>query len=62
MGLVGMLTHSATLRLSHYKFEWDVNLEGKLRKGENDFTLRAYNPHHFGGMFQRPFLYRSIEP
>ena len=57
-----MLTHSATLRLSHYKFEWDVNREGKLRKGENDFTLRAYNPHHFGGMFQRPFLYRSIEP
>jgi hypothetical protein len=41
-----------------YKFEWDVDLSGKLRPGANTLTLRLYNPHHFGGIFRRPFLYR----
>jgi hypothetical protein len=41
-----------------YKFEWDVDLTGKLQAGANTLALRIYNPHHFGGMFRRPFLYR----
>lgn len=43
--------------LNDYKFEWDVDLTGKLKPGKNVFALRIYNPHHFGGMFRRPFLY-----
>lgn len=42
-----------------YKFEWDVDLAGKLQPGKNLITLRINNPHHFGGMFRRPFLYAS---
>lgn len=45
--------------LSDYKFEWDVDLSGKLRAGKNTVALRLHNPHHFGGMFRRPFLYRK---
>jgi hypothetical protein len=41
-----------------YKFEWDVDLSGRLKPGPNLIALRGYNPHHFGGMFRRPFLYR----
>lgn len=41
-----------------YKFEWDVDLTGKLQPGLNTLTLRINNPHHFGGIFRRPFLYR----
>jgi hypothetical protein len=41
-----------------YKFEWDVDLAGHLQPGTNTLTLRLRNPHHFGGMFRRPFLYR----
>lgn len=44
--------------LNDYRFEWDVDLAGKLKPGKNRLTLRLYNPHHFGGMFRRPFLYR----
>jgi len=40
-----------------YGFEWDVDLSGWLRPGANVIALRGYNPHHFGGMFRRPFLY-----
>ena len=40
-----------------YKMEWDVDMSGKLKPGQNVLTLRGYNPHHFGGMFRRPFLY-----
>lgn len=43
-----------------YKFECDVNLSDKLKAGRNTITLRGYNPHHFGGMFRRPFLYRAM--
>lgn len=41
-----------------YRFEWDVDLSGKLKAGVNSIVLRIHNPHHFGGMFRRPFLYR----
>jgi hypothetical protein len=44
--------------LSDYKLEWDVDLTGHLRPGSNTFAVRVYNPHHFGGMFRRPFLYQ----
>ena len=46
--------------LSDYKFEWDVDLSGKLKPGKNVISLRGFNPHHFGGMFRRPFLYRTV--
>ncbi len=42
-----------------YKFECDVDVKGKLKAGKNTITLRGYNPHHFGGMFRRPFLYSA---
>jgi len=45
--------------LNDYKFEWDVDLSGKLQEGKNTLALRLYNPHHFGGMFRRPFLYTA---
>lgn len=44
--------------INSYKFEWDVDLSGVLKAGDNDITLRCNNPHHFGGIFRRPFLYR----
>ena len=31
---------------------------GKLQPGSNSITLRLHNPHHFAGIFRRPFLYR----
>lgn len=42
-----------------YRFEWDVDLRGVLKPGKNLVTLRGFNPHHFAGMFRRPFLYRA---
>lgn len=42
-----------------YRFEWDVDLTGRLKPGKNLITVRGANPHHFGGMFRRPFLYRK---
>lgn len=44
--------------LSDYKFEWDVDIAEHVKPGPNTITVRVYNPHHFGGMFRRPFLYR----
>ncbi|MBM3979010.1 MAG: DUF4838 domain-containing protein [Planctomycetes bacterium] len=44
--------------LSDYKFEWDVDLTGHLKAGANTVAVRVNNPHHFGGMFRRPFLYK----
>ena len=43
---------------SDYKFEWPVDLTGALKPGRNTIVVRGLNPHHFGGMFRRPFLYR----
>jgi len=45
--------------LNNYKFEWDVDLTGKLKAGKNTIALRANCEHHFGGMFRRPFLYAA---
>jgi hypothetical protein len=45
--------------LNDYRFEWDVDLAGKLKPGANTLVVRINNPHHFGGMFRRPFLYRT---
>jgi hypothetical protein len=42
-----------------YRFTWDVDVGPHLRKGRNLVTLRGFNPHHFGGMFRRPFIYRA---
>ncbi len=42
-----------------YRFSWDIDLTGKLKAGKNQVTLRGHCPHHFGGMFRRPFLYRA---
>lgn len=41
-----------------YSFEWDVDVSGHLRPGSNKIALRGFNPHHWGGIFRRPFLYR----
>jgi hypothetical protein len=46
---------------SDYKFEWDVDLAGKLKVGRNTLALVANCEHHFGGMFRRPFLYQAVE-
>ena len=45
-----------------YRFEWNVNLTGKLKSGKNNIALCCHCEHHFGGMFRRPFLYRMIAP
>jgi hypothetical protein len=44
-----------------YKFEWEVDLTGKLKAGGNLISLRGNNPHHFGGIFRRPFIYRPAD-
>jgi hypothetical protein len=44
--------------LTDYKFEWDVDLAGHVKAGTNTIAVRLYNPHHFGGMFRRPFVYK----
>ena len=46
--------------LNDYRFEWDVDLTGKLKAGKNTIALRCHCEHHFGGMFRRPFLYRAV--
>ncbi len=44
-----------------YRFEWDIDLSDVLRAGENTLTLRIHNPHHFGGIFRRPFIYAAVK-
>jgi hypothetical protein len=46
--------------LNDYRFEWDIDLSGKLKAGKNDIALRCNCEHHFGGMFRRAFLYRKV--
>jgi hypothetical protein len=58
--LVGHRPMAALWWLSDYKFEWDVDLSGRLKPGANTLAVRIHNPHHFGGMFRRPFLYRAV--
>ena len=45
--------------MNDYRFEWDVDLAGKLKPGRTRSSLRINNPHHMGGMFRRPFIYRA---
>ena len=59
--LAGHRTQNPVWWYNDYKFEWDVDLTGKLKPGKNTLTLRLHNPHHFGGIFRRPFLYRAVE-
>ena len=44
-----------------YRFEWDVDLTGKLKAGKTIIALRCHCEHHFAGMFRRPFLYQAVE-
>ncbi len=44
--------------MNDYRFEWDTDVTGKLKAGKNSVVVQINNPHHFGGMFRRPFLYR----
>ena len=48
--------------LNDYRFEWDVDLTGKLKPGKNIIALRCNCEHHLGGMFRRPFLYGAVTP
>lgn len=57
--LVGHRPQKEPWWFNDYAFQWDVDLSAALKPGKNTLTLRIYNPHHFGGMFRRPFLYRS---
>jgi len=41
-----------------YRFTWDVDISRYVRRGSNQIALRGFNPHHFAGMFRRPFVYR----
>jgi hypothetical protein len=59
--LVGHRSYTEPWWLSDYKFEWDVDIGRHLKPGRNVIALRGFNPHHFGGMFRRPFLYRQSE-
>ena len=43
-----------------YRFEWDVELTGKLKAGVNTIALRCHCEHHLGGIFRRPFVYRAM--
>ncbi len=56
--LIAHRTQNPVWWYNDYKFEWDVDLTGKVKAGKNTLTLRLHNPHHFGGIFRRPFLYR----
>ena len=44
-----------------YRFEWDVDLSGKLKPGKNIIALQVDCVHHMGGMFRRPFIYTLFE-
>ncbi len=46
---------------NNYRFDWDVDLTGKLDPGENNITLRVHCTHHVAGMFRRPFLYTPLK-
>jgi hypothetical protein len=44
-----------------YRFEWEVDLTGKLQPGQNQIALRVNNPDYLGGIFRRPFFYVPVE-
>uniref|UniRef100_UPI0035CAC1BB DUF4838 domain-containing protein n=1 Tax=uncultured Sphingomonas sp. TaxID=158754 RepID=UPI0035CAC1BB len=43
-----------------YRFDWDVDLSGRIAAGPHVITLGGFNPRHFAGLFRRPFLYRPV--
>jgi hypothetical protein len=45
--------------MNDYAFEWDIDVAGKLKPGKNQLAVRLSNPHHFGGIFRRPVIYRA---
>jgi hypothetical protein len=45
-----------------YRFEWDVDLAGKLKAGNNMLALACGSAGHFAGIFRRPFLYEAVAP
>lgn len=55
--LVAHREHHPMWWMNDYKFEWDVEVAKALKAGSNSIVLRLHNPHHFGGIFRRPFLY-----
>ncbi|HZF42824.1 MAG TPA: DUF4838 domain-containing protein [Sphingomonadaceae bacterium] len=58
--LVGHRPYTEPWWQSDYRFEWDVDVGAHLRPGVNDIALRGFNPHHFGGLFRRTFLYTPV--
>lgn len=60
--LVGHRKQGNLYWLNDYRFEWDVQLTGKLKPGKNTLALRCNCEHHYGGMFRRPFLYTQTVP
>lgn len=57
--LVAHRKQDAMWWMNDYKFEWDVDLSGKLKAGKNTITVRLNCQNHFGGIFRRPFLYTA---
>lgn len=41
-----------------YRLDWNVDLSGLVTAGHHRITIGGFNPHHFAGLFRRPFLYR----
>ncbi|MGE0493808.1 MAG: DUF4838 domain-containing protein [Vulcanimicrobiota bacterium] len=58
--LVAHRPQQALWWLNDYRFLWDVDLAGKLRKGNNQFVLRTKIDRHPSGMFRRPFVYEAV--
>ena len=59
--LVGHRSYKEPWWQSDYRFEWDVELDGHLRAGVNQIAVRGFNPHHWGGLFRRPFVYEPAQ-
>ncbi len=57
--LVGQRSQETLWWRNDYRFQWDINLEGKLHTGKNVIAVCCHCQHHYGGIFRRPFLYRA---
>ncbi|HQY64315.1 MAG: DUF4838 domain-containing protein [Myxococcales bacterium] len=57
-GLVGYRLLPGRWWTTDFRFEWEVDVSAALKPGVNTIAVRLYNPHHFGGIFRRPVLYR----
>lgn len=58
--LVAHRDQQAMWWINDYRFEWDVDLTGKLKAGANNIFVRYFNPHHMGGIWRRAFLYSAL--